>query len=146
MELPTAGQYLLIALTPTLIAVTMMCAPRWLGALLRAWPDSSAHRGPQPLGPPIERLAADLRRLIRLHGTLEDSAHLAVRAHRIWAVEAAISARAIEAARALEVPYVDSSAQGRLDVAELRGLLRALGDAGLVLPAAVRGFTDDGRL
>ena len=46
-----------------------------------------------PAGPPIEQLAADLRRLLRLHGELLDSAHLAMRAHRLWAIEAAIGVR-----------------------------------------------------
>jgi hypothetical protein len=99
-----------------------------------------------PLGPPIEQLAADLRRLLRLHGEMGSSAHLAMRAHRLWAIEAAIGVRAIETARALDVPHREPEMPGALSRSELVELLNALAACGLVLPAKVGPFTSDGRL
>src|SRR4029453_8187525 len=96
---------------------------------------------PGRLGPPIQQLASDLRRLLRLHGELTASAHIAMRAHRLWAVEAAIAARAVEAARALGVPHPDPSIPGALTRSQLLDLLTALSAAGLVLPAKVGPFT-----
>ncbi|MEU4428086.1 hypothetical protein AB0F81_46315 [Actinoplanes sp. NPDC024001] len=102
--------------------------------------------GPQPLGPPIQQLAADLRRLLRLHGDLTVSAHSALCAHRVWAVEAAIGARAIEAAAALDVPHPEPAAASSLTRTELSALLTALAEQGLVLPRRIGHFTTDGRL
>jgi hypothetical protein len=98
------------------------------------------------MGPPIEQLAADLRRLLRLHGSLTVSAHMAMRAHRLWAVEAAIGMRAVEAARALDIPHREPVIPDVLTRAELQSLLTELAAAGLVLPAQVGPFTTDGRL
>ncbi len=99
----------------------------------------------KPLGLPIQQLAADLRRLLRLHGELADSAHLAMRAHRLWAVEAAIGVRALEAAKALGVPHREPEMPGALNRGELADLLRALAAAGVVLPDKVGPFVADGR-
>jgi hypothetical protein len=138
------GRLVLIILTPTLLGAVVVTAPRWCGAIARAWPERGS-RDPKPLGPPIEQLAADLRRLLRLHAELTASAHLALRAHRLWAIEAAIGVRAVEAANALEVPHREPERPGALSRDELCALLYALGDAGLVLPAKVGPFTSDGR-
>ncbi len=134
--------FLLIVLTPTLVGAAFLTAPRWLAALGRLLPDRREPAGPQPAARPIELLAADLRRLIRLHGELSSSAQLATRAQRVWAVEAAIGARAMEAARALDVPFREPPADGHLSRDELGALLRGLTAAGLVLPASVGRFTD----
>ncbi|MEV4282320.1 hypothetical protein, partial [Actinoplanes xinjiangensis] len=101
---------------------------------------------PTPHGPPIEQLAADLRRLLHLHGRLAESAHSAFCAHRLWAVEAAIGTRAVEAATALGVPHPHPDRAATLTRTQLSALLTALAGAGLVLPARVGGFTTDGRL
>ena len=143
MDLLDVGRFVLIIMTPTLIGATVITAPRWCAAIARAWPERGS-RGPEPAGPPIEQLAVDLRRLLRLHGELTASAHLALRAHRLWAIEAAIGVRAIEAARALDVPHREPEMPGALNHDELRALLYALGYAGLVLPAKVGPFTSDG--
>jgi hypothetical protein len=135
----------LIALTPTAIGVAFVCAPRWCAAIARRLPDRTPET-PQPTGLPIEKIAADLRRLLRLHDEMTASAHLAIRAHRLWAVEAAIGTRAVEAAEALDVPHRVPQTPGALPRAELRVLLHALADAGLVLPTTVGPFTKDGRL
>ncbi|BBH71039.1 hypothetical protein ACTI_77240 [Actinoplanes sp. OR16] len=101
---------------------------------------------PQPHGLPIERLAADLRRLLRLHGELAASAHAGLCAHRLWAVEAAIGTRAIEAAIALGVRHPHPSRSATLTPAELSILLAELTSAGLSLPGRFGHFTTDGRL
>ncbi|GAA3341482.1 hypothetical protein GCM10020358_33000 [Amorphoplanes nipponensis] len=144
MSLLDVGKLALITVTPTLIGAAVIYSPRWWAAVARAW---NAHRAdePQPLGPPIEQLAADLRRLLRLHEELTRSAHLAMLAHRVWAVEAAIGARAVEAARALDVPHREPEQLEILTRAALGRLLTDLAGAGLVLPALVAPFTKDGR-
>jgi hypothetical protein len=145
VSLLDVGKLAIIAVTPTFLGAAVVYAPKWCGAVARRWP----HRvddTPQPAGPPIEQLAADLRRLLRLHDGLTVSAHHAIRAHRLWAVEAAIGMRAIEAARALELPHREPAMPGELTCRELHELLRALADAGLVLPTAVGPFTRGGRL
>ena len=145
MSLLDIGKLALITVTPTLIGAIVVYAPRiWAaGARLRPGRPEVA---PEPLGLPIEQLAADLRRLLRLHEATGRSAHIAMRAHRLWAVEAAIAVRAVEAARALEVPHREPETPGALTRDELVRLLQALAAAGLVLPTAVGPFTKDGRL
>jgi hypothetical protein len=139
------GKLALIVATPTVLGAVAVYAPRWCGFVADRWEQHRPHP-PQPAGPPIEQLAADLRRLLRLHGEIVASAHLAMRAHRMWAVEAAIGVRAIEAARALDVPHREPEVPGALSRCELIDLLHALASAGLVLPAKVGPFTSDGRL
>ncbi|MET8154272.1 hypothetical protein ACIBSW_07875 [Actinoplanes sp. NPDC049668] len=145
MNLLDLGKLALITVTPTLIGAVVVYAPRWCAALVQVWPRHAEHQA-VPIGLPIEKLAADLRRLLRLHDELTRSAHIAMRAHRLWAVEAAISVRAVEAAQALDVPHREPAPDGTLSRTELGRLLRALADAGLVLPATVGPFTRDGRL
>jgi hypothetical protein len=140
-----AGRLALIVATPTLLGAVVVYAPKWCGLVADQW-NRRRPTPPAPLGPPIEQLAADLRRLLRLHGEMVDSAHLAMRAHRLWAIEAAIGMRAIEAARALDVPHREPDRLGTLTRAELLDLLNALSACGLVLPAKVGPFTSDGRL
>jgi hypothetical protein len=139
------GKLILITVTPTLLGAAVIYAPRWCAAIARHWPERS-RRELVPAGLPIEQLAADLRRLLRLHDEMTSSAHLAMRAHRLWAIEAAIGVRAVEAARALDVPHPEPLDSGGLTCAQLRDLLHALADAGLVLPATVGPFTRGGRL
>ncbi|WP_433292259.1 hypothetical protein ACQP2F_27540 [Actinoplanes sp. CA-030573] len=139
------GKLALIVATPTLLGAAAVYAPRIWELTSTYW---EAHRPqpPRPIGPPIEQLAADLRRLLRLHGALTESAAVAMRAHRLWAVEAAIAVRAVEAARALDIPHREPETPGALRRDELLSLLRRLSRAGLVLPAEVGPFTSDGRL
>jgi hypothetical protein len=145
MNLQPAVQLMLLAVTPTALGALVITAPRWCAALARLRPERTRDVA-EPDGLPIEQLAADLRRLLRLHDELTVSAHLAMRAHRLWAVEAAIGVRAVEAARALDVPHREPSTPGALSRTELCRLLRALNDAGLVLPMTVGSFTRHGRL
>ncbi|WP_306214018.1 hypothetical protein [Actinoplanes sp. RD1] len=145
MNLVDVGKLAIITLTPTLLGAAVVLGPRICSAVARVWPDRAPH-DPVPLGPPIEQLAADLRRLLRLHDHLTRSAHLAMRAHRLWAVEAAIGTRAVEAARALGVSHPEPDRPGDLTRHELAALLRSLTAAGLVLPESIGHFTSDGRL
>ena len=145
MNILDVGKLALIVATPTLLGALVVYSPRWYAFLTERWP-RRADREPEPLGPPIQQLAADLRRLLRLHDELTRSAHVAMLAHRLWAVEAAIGVRAVEAAQALDVPHSAPRAAGELPRGELIALLHRLVDAGLVLPAAVGHFTRDGRL
>jgi hypothetical protein len=140
-----AGKLALIVAAPTLLGAAAIYAPKWYGLVADHWARLRPCP-PQPSGPPIEQLAADLRRLLRLHGEMVVSAHLAIQAHRLWAIEAAIGMRAIEAARALDVPHREPEMPGALSRSELLQLLTALAAAGLVLPAKVGPFTSDGRL
>lgn len=146
MSLLDMGKLALITVTPTLIGAAVVYTPRWWAALAEAWSGRDRAEEPHPIGPPIEQLAADLRRLLRLHEELARSAHIAMLAHRLWAVEAAIGARAVEAARALDVPHRTPEQWEVLTRAELGQLLTALATAGLVLPAPVAPFTRNGRL
>jgi hypothetical protein len=139
------GKLALIVASPTLLGAMVIYAPKWWGRAAEKW-SRLRPAPPVPIGPPIEQLAADLRRLLRLHGELMSSAHLAMRAHRLWAIEAAIGVRAIESARALEVPHREPEMPGALSRSELLALLNALAACGLVLPAKVGPFTSDGRL
>ena len=143
MSLLDVGKLVLITVTPTLIGAIIIYTPRWWAALAQVWPGRAEE--PQPLGPPIEQLAADLRRLLRLHEELTRSAHIAMLAQRLWAVEAAIGARAVEAARALDVPHREPEQLEILPRAELARLLHDLSRAGLALPAPVAPFNQDGR-
>ena len=145
MSLLDVGKLAVIAVTPTILGAAVVYAPKWCGAIARRLPER-ADREPKAAGLPIQQLAADLRRLLRLHDELTASAHLAMRAHRLWAVEAAIGVRAIEAARALDVPHREPETPGALSRAELHDLLRCLAGSGLVLPATIGPFTRDGRL
>ncbi|HEY0000498.1 MAG TPA: hypothetical protein VGB74_08590 [Actinoplanes sp.] len=145
MNVLDVGKLVLVVAAPTLLGALVVYGPKWCGVLAERW-RASRPQPPEPVGPPIEQLAADLRRLLRLHGQLTVSAHLAMRAHRLWAVEAAIGDRAVEAARALDVPHRMPEPTGTLRRDELLALLQALSAAGLVLPAEVGPFTIDGRI
>jgi hypothetical protein len=100
--------------------------------------------GLHPSGPPIEQLAYDLRRLLWRHEELSRSSDPA---HAKWlkALEAAISSRAIAAARALDVSHENPPPYSGLGTEELSRLLRALAVEGLVLPYEVGLLTPGGR-
>ena len=83
MNVWDVGKLVLIVATPTLLGAAAVYAPRCWQAASGYW-ETRRPKPPQPYGPPIEQLAADLRRLLRLHGELTASAALAMRAHRLW--------------------------------------------------------------
>ncbi|MDI6100016.1 hypothetical protein QLQ12_15550 [Actinoplanes sp. NEAU-A12] len=145
MTLLDASRLALIFAAPGVVMAGIRYVPRWCAALAELRRQRRRPE-PAPYGPPIQQLAADLRRLLRLHGELAASAHSALCAHRLWAVEAAIGTRAIETATALAVPHPHPDRATALTRTELSALLSALAAAGLVLPTRVGGFTTDGRL
>jgi hypothetical protein len=128
----------------------------------RLFTDRRAGNNPQPTGPPIEQLAADLRRLLWQHDTNRQATDelrrrekagdtqtpiiVEIRARRLRTLEGAITDCATQAARALDVPHPNAPGYGRLDNPQLRRLLRDLAAAGLVLPPAVGLLASDGRL
>jgi hypothetical protein len=97
---------------------------------------------PQPDGPPIEQLAADLRRLVRQHHAVKRAPDLLMRAHHLYAIEGAITDCAVQAAVALGVPHPQVPRHSVLTTTELKRLLRTLADAGLVLPTGVGLLAD----
>jgi hypothetical protein len=141
MDVAKAGQIVVVMLSPTLAVAAAIYVPRALGAVLRMV--GQGRHPERPGGPPIEELAADLRRLLHAHDSLKRSSSLAMRAHRLRAVEAAITDCATDAARALGVPVPQQPAHSGLPTRELRRLLRALADAGMVLPSSVDLLTND---
>jgi hypothetical protein len=130
-------------------------------AVLLRLSDRRARNNPQPTRPPIEQLAADLRRLLWLHhgiqaadalrrrerpGDPDTTVIVAVRARRLWALEGAIARCAAQAANALDVAHPDVPLDTGLDTSRLRRLLRDLAAAGLVLPLTVGLLAPDERL
>lgn len=89
----------------------------------------------QSTQPPIEDIAADLRRLLWEHERLARISDVTGHRLRVCVLEAAITDRARQAARALGVPHPDRPAYGGFDHQQLGWLLRALTAEGLVLPA-----------
>ena len=93
---------------------------------------------PGTTAPPIEHIAADLRRSLWRHDALVAAAVNPGRSlGQVRALEVAISERAVQAARALGVHHPDPPVFGPLEVPRLRALLRDLAAAGLVLPLQV---------
>jgi hypothetical protein len=131
-----AGTLLVIALTPAAVAGAVVWLPRVVRAVrARARPGDDL----RPVGRPLERTAADLRRLMTEHGQVRRSTTIAVRGMRLRALEGAITDCAFEAADALGVPRPAGTGHQPLPRAELRALLVDLTRSGLVLPDA-EGF------
>jgi hypothetical protein len=117
---------------PTLIVGAVLNLPRVTRAVRRV---TAQHRPqPAPTAPPIERVAADLRRLVVEHAEMRGSRDVAMRAHHLRAIELAITDKAIEAALALDVPRPVVPTDGRLTPEQLGHLLRRVHAAGLQLP------------
>jgi hypothetical protein len=137
------GQIVLLLLLPALLFEATFQVPRGVRAVRRLVETRRAERNPQPLGPPIEKIAADLRRLLWQHDRFARSDDIPMRALRLRALEAAITDCATQAARALDVPHPDRPGRDGYGRPQLRRLLLALVAAGLVLPAAVRLLAPD---
>ena len=145
VDIVKVGTMVLLLLSPALLIEAAFLALRGVRAVRRRVDNRRAARNPQPSRPPIEQIAADLRRLLWLHDTFVRSDDVAAFARRLCALEAAITERATQAARALDVPYPDRPALGGFEEPQLRRLLRALAAEGLVLPAAVALLEPDNR-
>jgi hypothetical protein len=134
----------LLVLAPALLGGTAFAAVFSVRRLRRLIANRGGRAHPHPHNPPIERVAADLRRLLWQHDLVVRHQDVAAPAKRVWALETAITRRATQAARALEVPYPEPPAYRGLDRPQLHSLLRALADQGLVLPATVGLMVRDG--
>ena len=140
-----AAGTMILLLSPTLLVATALYSVGAVRAIRDRLTDRRDRDTPQPANPPIEKLAADLRRLLWHHHRLTQSADVAISALRLWALQAAITICATQAARALDVPYPDPPTDAGLGTPQLRRLLRDLAAAGLVLPPAVRLLAPDTR-
>jgi hypothetical protein len=131
------AELLALMVVPTLALGLALELPRLVRAVHRLVSRNHSEAPIGPRRPPIEQLAADLRRLLRRHEILTRSTDTLMRAQRLHALEAAIGDCAREAGRALELPDPGPPTGGALTVPQLRRLLRDLADAGLVLPREV---------
>ncbi len=132
------GRLLAIAVLPAAAAAASVGLPRllrWCRDRLRR----RRRRAAGPVGPPLERTAADLRRLLAEHHAVRTSPAVASRAAHLRALEAAISDAALDAARAVGVPLPVRTGRAPLPEPELRELLAALVGSGLALPHATLG-------
>jgi hypothetical protein len=137
-DVSNAIELVVIMIAPTLTVGMIFWVPQLMRRARLLHQQMTAADEPRTTGPPLERISADLRRLTAEHAAVRSSASVAVRAHRLVAIEGALTDRALEAARALDVPAPRTSGRDPLPVQELRTLLLALVDAGLVLPDADR--------
>jgi hypothetical protein len=130
------GEIVILALSPTLAFGVGCWAKRGVRAARRTRRRRD-ERAMRPTNPPIEQIAADLRRMLRTHDGIIRTRHIAATGRRLRALEAAISTSAVQAARALEVSHPKPAPYGPLEISQLRPLLQALRAGGLVLPADV---------
>ncbi len=143
MGLAEAVQFVILILAPAAIFAAGLMLPRTVRLGRRRWRGRTGRRRGQrsfdlamPSRPPIEFLAADIRRLLRRHEAVLRSTDVAVRARHLHALEAAIGDCAAQAAEALGVTCPQRPTHGALPTPELRRLLRSLAEAGLVLEPA----------
>ncbi|OLB66630.1 MAG: hypothetical protein AUI10_02215 [Actinobacteria bacterium 13_2_20CM_2_72_6] len=131
-----------VMLAPSAVLGAILYGPRAIETVWRYLQERADEAEPWPSGPPIEQLAADLRRLIRRHHAVRDAPEIVMRGHHLRAIEGAITACAVQAAAALGVPHPAVPPRTALAPAELRRLLHALADAGLALPTGVGLLAD----
>jgi hypothetical protein len=139
MDVSRVTEIALLMLFPTLVVEGALHLPEGIRRTRRLLAARRPAADPQPNHPPIEQLAADLRRLLRQHDAIRQAPGMAMRGRHLGAVESAITDCAVEAALALGVPYPDRPEHGALSRAQLRHLLDSLASSGLNLPPAT-GF------
>jgi hypothetical protein len=99
------GEIVILALSPTL-AFGMGCSAKRGVRAARRWTRRRRdERAMRPTNPPIEEIAADLRRMLRTHDGVVRTRHIATTDRRVPALDAAIRTSAVQAARALEVSH-----------------------------------------
>jgi hypothetical protein len=130
----SVGGVVILALSPTLAFGMGCCVNRGIRAARRIR-RRREKRAMRPVNPPIEQIAADLRRMLRAHDGIVRTRHIATTDRRVRALEAAISTSAVQAALALEVSHPSPVPYSGLETSQLRRLLQALRAEGLVLPA-----------
>ncbi len=91
MDIGKAGQWTIIMAFPALAFGAAVHLPRAVRALYRMAQERAERQQPRPGGPPIEQLAADLRRLLHQHDAVRRSPDVVMRAHRLWALEGALA-------------------------------------------------------
>ncbi len=143
MDVVRVVQIVGLMLSPTAVIGAAIYVPKVVRAQLRRRANR-IHDSARPSRPPIEQLAADLRRLLVRYDAVRSSPRLAMRAHHLWALEAAIADCAAVAADGLGVPHPPHPPSGRLPAAQLHRLLRDLAQAGLVMPSSVGWLASDG--
>jgi hypothetical protein len=136
MDVVRVGEIVILMLFPTLAVGALLHLPGWYRSARRFVDERHPDADPQPTSPPIEQLAADLRRLLAQHETVRRSPGVAVRGRHLRALEYAITDCATDAARALGLPYPERPAHGSLARPELSRLLQSLARSGLMLPPA----------
>jgi hypothetical protein len=144
MNVAEAGQFVVVMLAPTLLVGAGLLVPRVYRSVRRFVKQQRAQEIIEPQRPPIEHLAADLRRLLQRHDALKQSTDVAMRARHLEALEAAIGDCAIDAAQALGIPCPERHERSPMPIPDLRRLLRALADAGLVLAPATGLMASEG--
>jgi hypothetical protein len=144
MDVVKVGQIVFTMLIPTLAVGAVLYLPRGVRAVRRLVANRKVDTTLRPSRPPIEQLAADLRRLLQQHETLRRSTGVAMRGRHLLALEGAITDCATEAASALDLPAPNRPSRGGLATPELRRLLQSLANAGLALPPAIGLLAADG--
>jgi hypothetical protein len=137
VDLAKAAHLVALMVGPTVAVGAVV----WTPALVRALRRRRARRAREsarPAGRPIERIAADLRRLLAEYEQVSRSTGVAVRARHLAALRGALTDCVLEAARALDVPAPTPPRREPLPVPELARMLRALDQAGVVIPGHER--------
>jgi hypothetical protein len=138
-----AGKTVLVVLAAALLVAAALSAARTLVRWRRV--SKSELLGPWTTNPPIKEVAADLRRLLWQHDAAIGSGKVTGAERRVWGLEAAITRRATQGARALGVPHATPPDHRGLDRSDLRLLLRALAAEGLALPPTAGLMVPDSR-
>lgn len=125
-----------VAAAALLVAIAGCAALDVAAAQLRSARNRRLSAALQPAGPPIEEIAATLRQLLWDHDELLRSPERAGPAGRLRWLEKRIGDRAIQAARAIDVPHPNRPVGG-YSRPQLGRLLHELTCAGLVLPRSV---------
>jgi hypothetical protein len=130
---------LFLLVLPTLIFVVLARSPALLAALRRA---AQSHGvlapPPQPTGIPIERIAADLRRLDAKLDGLRRAGPVPAKALKVSAAQSAYDDRLLDACRALDVPHDLLTLRGEQRVIERFRVEAVLAGAGLDVHPASR--------
>lgn len=115
-----------------LVVVVTIAVPAMLAGSMRlidglaTWDPPRWRHRPEPSGPPVERLAADLHRLA-VHLDMVVQSNQPAKAERLAAASAAYDDALLQAARVLEVPAADHGPLRPLDRLETEAELARAG-------------------
>jgi hypothetical protein len=117
--------YGLVAMIPTAVCGAILWIPRLVNRIRRRRPPA------EPTGPPIEKLAADLRRVHRILTHYEPGTPVVRRMGTLQAYDQLL----VQACRALDVPHRIDEIPAGIDLELERLRVEAeLRDAGLMIP------------